>query len=292
MKPKDGQTRPGAMRRGLFRVMGACGLTPLIVLAAFAPRVHAQEARPSVGAHEAQTTATGAPASPDKTGKEDPSEWQIRIYPIYAWAPIQGVDITLPSLPEGGSGSGPFNGAAFAAFEIRKGRWSGGASFLWAGLSADRQVPLIEVSTDVIYGQAFAGFEIIRDLSLMVGARHMGLDISIQVEELPEFKRKPGFWDPLIGLTYQKPLGEKWRLQVHADAGGFGAGSDATAAGSVLAAWQFARRFNVTFGYTVLYVKFSNTVAEETLDYSTALYGPTFGVGIRVGKIKSLSGHQ
>ncbi len=292
MKVKEGQTRLGAVRRELFDAMGACGLTLLIALAVFAPRVHAQEAGPSLHSEEAQTPAAGTPASPDKTGKQDSSEWQIRIYPIYAWVPIQGVDVTLPSLPEGGSGSGLFNGAAFAAFEVEKGRWSGNVSFLWAGLSAEREVPSLKVSTDLIYGQALGGYEIVRDLSLVVGARHMALDISIEVETLPEFKRKPGFWDPLIGLTYQKRLGEKWRLRVHADGGGFGVGSDVSVGANVVAAWQFARRFNLVLGYGVLYFKVSDTVAQETLDFDTTLYGPTIGVGIRVGKIKSSSGHQ
>jgi len=292
MKPKDGRKILGAMRRELLDGMGVCGLSLLIALVVLAPKVHAQEAGPSLRAEEAQTPAAGTPASPDKSGKQDPSEWQIRIYPIYAWVPIQGVDITLPSLPSGGSGSGPFNGAAFAGFEIEKNRWSLNGTFLWAGLSADREVPLIKVSTDVIYGQVFAGYEIVRDLSLVVGTRHMALDISIEVGTLSEFKRKPGFWDPLIGLTYQKSLGEKWRLRVHADAGGFGVGSDATVEGQVAAAWQFSRRFNLVLGYSVLYLKLTNTVGQETLDFDTTLYGPIIGVGIRVGKIKSPSGHQ
>ena len=71
------------------------------------------------------------------------------------------------------------------------------------------------------------------------------------------------------------------------DGGGFGVGSEATVAAEVRAAWQFSRRLNLVLGYGVLYLRVSNTVAEKTLVFEPTLYGPIFGLGIRLGKVPS-----
>ena len=58
--------------------------------------------------------------------------------------------------------------------------------------------------------------------------------------------------------------------------------------GAAFAAFEtFSRRFNLVLGYGVLYVRFSHTVAEKTLVFEPTLYGPIFGLGIRLGKIPS-----
>jgi len=56
----------------------------------------------------------------------------------------------------------------------------------------------------------------------------MSLDLSAKLLDYPEVSGKVGVRDPLIGMTYRKSLGKKWRFSVHGDGGGFGAGSDVT----------------------------------------------------------------
>ena len=184
-------------RGDLFRTMGVCGLTGLVTLAGFATRAYAQQAGPSIrtddigevrGATDSELsppkTADAGADSSDKARGQD-SGWDIRIYPVYAWAPIMGVNVTLPEIPGADSASGLLNGAAFAAFEIEKSRWSGTGSFLWAGLDAERQTPFFKVSTDLVWGQVMGGYEVVRDLTLQAGVRRMALDISVDLEGLP-----------------------------------------------------------------------------------------------------------
>jgi hypothetical protein len=57
------------------------------------------------------------------------------------------------------------------------------------------------------------------------GVRRLALDIHATVGSSIAI-RSPGYWDPLIGLTYCRQLGRKWRILIHGDGGGFGVGSD------------------------------------------------------------------
>jgi hypothetical protein len=153
--------------------------------------------------------------SQDTYGK-NPSDWNVTIYPVYAWAPIFGASVNLPTFPElpggggihpGGKVSGSFNGAVFAGYLIEKSKWSTSGAFLWAGLSGEQSNPHVKVNLDVLYGQVLGGREILPNLTLEGGVRRMALKITAEVGEFPSVRRKPGVWDPLVGLSYRKRLG-------------------------------------------------------------------------------------
>src|SRR5262249_9812601 len=129
-------------------------------------------------------------------------------------------------LHPGGKVSGSFNGAAFAGYRIEKSKWSTDGGILWAGLAADSSSPRAYLSLHGIYGQIMGGREILPDLPVEGGVRGMALKITAEVGTFPAVSRKPGVWDPLIGLSYRKHFGRKWRVNLHADGGGFGVGSD------------------------------------------------------------------
>ena len=252
-------------------------------------------AGPRVASGQSGGTDAGA-QTPSPTSKptsearyKNPEDWSIAIYPVLAWAPIFGISTReFSSVPGGGGGdllppanvSSSFNGAAFAGFRIEKSKWSADGSVLWAGVSAQRSNPFVRVGFDAIYGQAMGGREVLPNLFLEGGVRRLAVDISIRVTSFPELNRKPGFWDPLVGLTYRRQLSKKWRIFGHADGGGFGVGADVDVAATARAEWQFARHFGLTFGYGLLHFKETNTVAQRSLEISQTLNGPIFGFGI------------
>ncbi len=236
--------------------------------------------------------AQGGPGG-DSVWTEDPSAWKVEIYPIYAWAPIMGASVTLPEFPNlpsspdvpgtprpSGSATGSFNGAAFFAFRIEKSKFSFDGNALWAAVSAERTDPYLKIKLDAIYGQAMGGYEVLPNLFLEGGFRRMALNISAKVLNFDEVSRKPGVTDPLVGLTYHKPFGRKWRLVLHADGGGFGVGSDESIAAAARLDWRFAKHFGTSFGYGVLHFKISNTVLQRTLTLDQTLNGPVLGFGI------------
>lgn len=230
--------------------------------------------------------ASPAPQTVDKSARQ-PYGWHTAIYPVLAWAPVFGASVTLPPLPSqpiatpgpSGNTSGSLNGAYFGGVRVEKGKWSADALFMWAGLSGQRKTPFVNVKLDFVFGHAMAGREVLPGLYVEGGARRLALDIHATVES-SSASRSPGFWDPLVGLTYRRQLGRKWRILIHGDGGGFGVGSvdDVTATGR--AEWQFARHFGIAMGYGGMHFSKSNTVDGKTLTISPTLHGPIFGFGI------------
>jgi hypothetical protein len=235
--------------------------------------------------------AAAAQGSRDSTWNTDPSAWTVIIYPVYGVAPIFGAHVNLPSLPNGpGGGSGippssglistSLNGAAFAGFEIDKSKWSATGTFLWGGLSGDHNAPKVHIGLDILYGQLMVGREIVDGLTLEGGFRRSALKITADVGSYPEVTRKPGVWDPLVGITYRKVFARKWRFEGHLDGGGFGVGADVSVNATARFDWRFARHFGVTMGGTALHFQLSDTVLHQTLTIRQTFYGPVFGFGI------------
>ena len=228
-----------------------------------------------------------------------PDAWKTAIYPIFAWAPVLGADVKLPEIPSGpgggggggdivpeGTTSGSFNGAAFVGAEVLKGKWTLTANALYAGMSGERTSPHVRIGLDVIFGGVMVGHQLLLDgLSLEGGFRRMALNISGTVLDYPEVRRKPGVWDPLLGLTYRRQLSKKWRLNGHMDGGGFGVGCDYDLSEGLRADWRFAKHFGISMGMAALQFKITNTVlddtqARRTLTMAQTTYGPVFGFGI------------
>ena len=238
-------------------------------------------------------TDTESSTPPDsQAGQLDPKKWDLDIYPILAWLPIFGANVDLPSLPEGpggggtntpggsGSVSGSFNYAVFVGLSFRYDKWIADFSGVWAGLSAERTLPRVAISTQIAFGDLLAGRQIYRHVSLTGGVRRMGLRISAQVENSGERTWRPGFWDPLIGLDWRNRLSRKWTAQVSVDGGGFGVGSEVDFSARAHADWRFARHFGVLMGYGILHFQDSETVLGRTYKTKQTLNGPIFGFGI------------
>jgi hypothetical protein len=218
--------------------------------------------------------------------EQRPYGWDISIYPALVWAPIFGVGVTLPPVVSNpiapapsASVSSSFNGAYFGGARIEKSKWSADLLFMWAGLSGKRETPFAKVDLNFVFGHVIGEREVLSGLYVGGGARRVALDINATVDT-DSASRSPGFWDPLLSVTYRRQLGRKWRILLHGDGGGFGAGSDVDLAATARADWQFARHFGITMGYGGLHLSESSTINGQTLAISPTLHGPIFGFGI------------
>lgn len=230
------------------------------------------------------------PSAPRQTSARPvpkPYGWHIAIYPALAWAPIFGTSVTLPPVPSqpietpgpSASTSSSLNGAFFGGARVEKGKWSVDGLFMWAALSGQRKTPFAEVHLDFVFGNAMVGREVLPNLYVEGGVRRLSLDLQAKVET-SSASASPGFWDPLVALTYRRPLGRKWRILIHGDGGGFGVGSDVDVTATARVEWQFARHFGIAMGYGGMHFSESDTVGGRTLTISPTLHGPIFGVGI------------
>jgi hypothetical protein len=150
---------------------------------------------------------------------------------------------------------------------------------MWAAVSAERKTPFTRVNLDFIFGDAMVGREVVPNLYLEGGFRRLAFDVHATVGT-DSASRSPGYWDPLIGLTYRRQLGKKWRILIHGDGGGFGVGSDVDVTATGRAEWQFARHFGMSMGYGGMHFSDTDTRRGATLKISPTLNGPIFGFGL------------
>lgn len=215
-------------------------------------------------------------------------DWKISVYPILAWVPISiDIDVNVPPI-NGGGGSGPefggkiidgrFDGAFFGGVSASNGTWRFDVDGLWAAVGGDREErPVLRVDADVIYGHVSAGRKVANNVYVTAGVRRMALKYEIELDGR-EFSRKPGIWDPLVGVAWHKP-GDKLDLHATFEGGGFGVGADVDISTGVRFDWKPLTHFGITGGYNLLYFKLSNTLLERTFTAKQTLHGPVVGIG-------------
>jgi len=208
------------------------------------------------------------------------------VYPVLAWVPIDiNIDVNVPPIDGGSGESGQIvdsklNGAFFAGVAASNGAWRIDGYGLWASFGGERpDLPFLTVDVDLIYGSARLGRRVAPDLYVTGGVRRVAIDYDITIGNLPHFSRKPGLWDPIVGIGWHR-VREKVEWHATFDGGGFGAGADVDLGASFSVDWKPASHFGLTAGYNFLYLKVSDAVAGRDLTLKTTLQGPTVGFGL------------
>lgn len=251
---------------------------------------------------EAEAVAAGEPASatdaadPKSAGTApDPDRLHVDIYPIFGWLPFFSSNFTVPPLPGGGGGQSlggstnvKISGAAVFAADVLYKKFLFEGEGMFANVSGNRTTPHATVSTHFDYGDIFLGWNVWKGIYPTIGVRRIALDVSAMVLDSPTFTRKPGVWDPLIGVEYRKQLKHKLNVQGRFDIGGFGVGSSVDLDAQFRLEWRFVKHFGTLIGYQVLYDKLTGTVNQQILNqtitypwkYAQTFHGPILGFGI------------
>ena len=173
-----------------------------------------------------------------------------------------------------------FDGAFLGGFTATNGTWRVDTDFLWAAVGGDRpNSPNLTVDLDLIYGHGAVGRKIYKELFVTAGVRRLALKYEIQIADLATFSRKPGLWDPLVGVAWHH-VGDKLEAHGLLDVGGFGVGSDSEFAASFRLDWKPVRHFGLTGGYNYLQFKFTQDVHDRTFEAKQTLSGPVVGIGL------------
>jgi len=226
------------------------------------------------------------PARAQNAASGSDADWHVAVYPVLAWVPIGiAVDVNIPPIDGGGGGSGQildsrFDGAFFGGVAASNGVWRLDGYGLWAGFGGDQpDRPSLVVDVNLIYGSARLGRRVTPDLFITGGVRRVAVDYDITLADLPRLSRKPGVWDPIVGIGWHR---ERKKVEWHAafEGGGFGAGADVDLGGSLSVDWKPIPHFGFTAGYNVLYLKISDSVASRDLTLKMTLHGPTVGLGL------------
>jgi hypothetical protein len=212
--------------------------------------------------------------------------WKVTVYPVLVWVPLGiDIDVDVPPIDGDAGGSGQIldsrlDGAFFGGVNASNGVWRIEGYGIWAGFGGDRlERPSLVADMDLIYGDGKVGRRVAPDLYVTAGVRRLALKYDITLGDLPHFSRKPGVWDPLVGIGWHH---EGPTVEWHAsfDGGGFGVGADVDLRAELRVDWKPVRHFGVTAGYNVLYLKISDSVASRTLTMTPTLHGPAVGIGL------------
>ena len=225
-------------------------------------------------------------AAPGAGAQTTQEGWGVAVYPILGWIPLDiGIDVDVPPFGGDGGAAGDivdsrFDGAFFGGAVASNGTWRIEGDAIWAGVGGDRiERPLLTVDLDLIYGHATLGRRVAPDLYLTAGVRRVALKYDITLGELPQISRKPGVWNPLLGIGWHR-TGPKVEWHAAFEGGGFGVGADVDLGGSVHVDWKPVRHFGLVGGYNVVYMKVTSTKAGRPVTVEPTMHGPVFGIGL------------
>ena len=259
------------------------------------PAGSANDAVTLVSDSDSAGTSDDSSAKKSSDSKPDPDKLRVVIYPVLGVAPVFGIDVNVPEpnipghpmSPGGGvagSASSSFNGAAFFGFTVEKKWFYFEGTGMWTNITASRtntnSFGTLGVSTDWWTGSAMAGVRFYHDFFATGGFHTLSLDYKIDFTGYPTFTRSPSLWDPLIGVMWKHYFSRKWELRGNVSGGGFGVGADEDIAARGQADWQLTRHFGATFGWELLHVELSHTLASKTFTASQTMNGPLFGFGV------------
>jgi hypothetical protein len=231
----------------------------------------------------------GALAAPAHS-QQASGDWQHTVFLYGMGAAIDGeAQIGNLSLPIDVSMSELFDALRFGAMAAYRmendGPWSFEVDATYMNLGFNQNGPRErvrgELQTDQITLMGTAGYRISDNFEGLLSLVYFDVSSDIEVRAGQQRLRasdSDNWVDPMFGLLYRLPIGEKWTYQLRGDIGGFGVGSDLT--------WHMLtgfRRQNSDFfgwyvGYRVIAYDYESGSGRSYQRYDLTQQGPLAGV--------------
>jgi hypothetical protein len=176
---------------------------------------------------------------------------------------------------------------AMAAYRTDNGTWSFTADATFMGLGGSQRTEGGRVKGEIDVDQwtlmGTFGRRWTDHLEFLFGLAYVDLSADLKVTgELVNLaaSRNADWIDPTIGLQYNRPLGDAWRLNLRGDIGGFGIGSDFMYHLLATARWQASEAVGVFFGYRLISFDYEDGSGRDYQRYDLTEQGPMVGVSI------------
>ena len=227
------------------------------------------------------------------------ADWEHRLTP-YLW--MSGMDgsqtIGTPAGPltadldlSFGDILDNLEAGAMLSYRGQTGRWVVMGDFIYMDLEAkdNRDGELIDVAAKITAEQlaleADLGYQVAERVVVFAGLRYNDLeqDLTVTTAGGPAAGTRSASagdsWiDPIVGVTTELPLGERWSVGLRGDIGGFGIGSDFAWQALAMVRWQASERISVVGGYRYIDMDYEDGTGTELFGYDMALSGPALGV--------------
>jgi hypothetical protein len=179
---------------------------------------------------------------------------------------------------------------AMAAYRGERGPWAVLVDLIYMGLEQQKDGlgpaggTRAKAEVDQLIAELSGSYAWNDRWSTYAGFRLWSLDVDVEVVgggPLGETLAGSGdeSWvDPMVGVRYALPLGERWTLISKADIGGFGLGSDFAWQASAFADWRFADHASLLVGFRLLGVDYDDGSGAGRFQYDVTQGGPALGV--------------
>ena len=169
--------------------------------------------------------------------------------------------------------------------EAMRGDWGVGVDIIYGELNA----PLSDPSGELTVTQGTYTATLIRQFTPLTGAyagaRWNSLSTRIVLRGTAGDSHRDKDWvDPVLGGSVDRPIGERWRLGVVGDVGGFGLGSRFSGQLWPNIFLDIATNGRLGFGYRLLYVNYRDDDGTRYFNYDVLTHGPTFGFVFLLGQ--------
>jgi len=216
--------------------------------------------------------------------QEGPGEWRLRVAP-YLLAPVLTGDAAVRG-SEAEVDLGPddvfshLNFGFQGTIEARNDDWGIALDAIDMNLDASDDDRVLELDVSQAAWTPMAFVRATPNLDVYVGARINDLGADLDFEgplDLATLEQDETWVDPLVGLRFAAPIGDKWNLQVAGDVGGFGLGSDLAINLWPMVGYELSNSAQLAFGYRVLYMDYESGTGAQRFAYDVLTHGPVVG---------------
>jgi hypothetical protein len=229
--------------------------------------------------------------------QDDSKSWSHSIY-IYAMgAAIDGkAQIGPVQVPVDLSASDVFSALEFgamAAYRAENGTWSFSADTTYMNLAGsdttDGGLLLGKLDVDQLTLMASVGRRVSENTEILFGLAYVDVGVDLRVTSAGPLpvdlvaSRDADWIDPTVGLRYNRPFSDRWCLNLRADVGGFGVGSEFMYHLLANVEWKASEAVGIVFGYRLIdfdYKDGNNSMGGNYQNYDLTEQGPLLGVSI------------
>lgn len=215
--------------------------------------------------------------------ESDPDKWHFTITP-YLWvASIAG------STGADGADSGidtdyvflsldNFEGAFFVGASASKGQWTFQTDLVYLNFADEFTIGSVDTSIDlkgdIVEFSAAYSLQSLEYTEFIFGLRRVAIGVDVSQTPGPAGEGKQAWLDPIVGVRYARPFGNRWHAIARADVGGFGFSSDFTVNVFAGAGFNMTRHSSLFLGYRYLTLDFNED------EYLVDLTAEGFALGV------------